>query len=222
MTIRIQSLREQVYQYFRQQMQLGNLNPGDTIDLNAMSRELGVSKTPLRDALIQLEVEGFVTILPRRGVMVRELTLEEVRDCYEIIGALEASVVRGVFDAIGAKEIQAMKRLNAEQRMAFSAGVHNLYYQKNLDFHSVFLNLSPNATLLKTIVPMKLRLYDFPRQAYVGQWEQRNMDEHDRFIAMIEAGDVDGAAGLLKDIHWSYSVQEKYIRKFYRAEASAP
>ncbi|MBI9084629.1 MAG: GntR family transcriptional regulator [Desulfobacterales bacterium] len=217
MTIQIQSLREQVYQYFRDEMQQGTLAPGATINLNAMSRELGVSKTPLRDALIQLEIEGFVTILPRRGVMVRRLALEDVRDCYGIIGALEASVIRYVFAAMGPDEILRMKQLNEDQRKAFAHGEHLVYYQKNLDFHDVFLALSPNATLLKIIIPMKQRLYDFPRQAYVAEWEMRNMDDHDRFIAMIESGDVDGAAHLMQHVHWSYSVQEDFILEFYRA-----
>ena len=217
MTIQIQSLREQVYQYFRDEMHQGKLTPGATINLNAMSRELGVSKTPLRDALIQLEIEGFVTILPRRGVMVRRLALEDVRDCYEIIGALEAAVIRDVFDAMGPNEIFRMKQLNEDQRKAFACGEHLVYYQKNLDFHDVFLALSPNATLLKMIIPMKRRLYDFPRQAYVETWETNNMDDHDRFIAMIEDGDADGAAQLMQQIHWSYSVQEDFILEFYRA-----
>lgn len=219
MTIQIQSLRELVYQYFRDEMQLGRLAPGATINLNAMSRELGVSKTPLRDALIQLEIEGFVTILPRRGVMVRRLNLEDVRDCYGIIGALEALVIRNNFHRIGPDAILRMKQLNDDQRKAFADGEHLVYYQKNLDFHDVFLSLSRNATLLKIIIPMKQRLYDFPRQAYVTEWEMRNMDDHDRFITMIENGDVDGAARLMQHVHWSYLVQEDFILEFYRAAA---
>jgi len=215
MAIQIQSLREQVYRYFRDEMQAGHLAPGAAINLNTMSRELGVSKTPLRDALIQLETEGFVTILPRRGVMVRPLSLEEIRDCYGIIGALEASVVQDIFDAIDSDAVRRLKRFNEDQRNAFADGDYNMYYQRNLDFHQIFLALSPNTTLLKIIAPMKQRLYDFPRQIYVADWEMRNMDEHDQFVAMIESGDAGGAARLMREIHWSYSAQEPYILKFY-------
>jgi DNA-binding GntR family transcriptional regulator len=221
MLIQIPSLREQVYQYFRDEMQKGSLASGTTINLNAISKQLGVSKTPLRDALIQLESEGFVSILPRRGVMVRKLTMEEVRDFYEIIGALEASVIRSVFEDIGPREIRQMKEFNSVQRKAFGKGDHYQYYQKNLEFHEVFITLSSNDTLLKLIMPMKRRLYDFPRHSYVTEWEQRNMDDHDRLIAMIENGDSDGAARLLRDVHWSYEVQEKYIRQFYQVSESA-
>ncbi len=60
----IASLREQVYRYLRDQMHLGNILPGSSLNLNQISQQLGISKTPLRDALIQMESEGFVTIYP--------------------------------------------------------------------------------------------------------------------------------------------------------------
>ena len=215
MLIQNLSLREQVYRYFRGEMQQGRLTPGSAINLTAISDELGVSKTPLRDALIQLESEGFVTILPRRGVMVRELTIGEVRDFYEIIGALEASVVRRVFQDIGPREIRRMKELNRVQRASFFDDDHDTYYKKNLEFHEVFIKLSSNSTLSKMISPMKRRLYDFPRHTYVFEWELRNMEDHDRLIVMLESEDSEGAARLLQDVHWSFEVQAEYIREFY-------
>ncbi len=221
MVIKVPSLREEVYRYFRDEMRKGTLAPGSTLNLNAISEELGVSKTPLRDALIQLESEGFVRILPRRGVLVRELTLDEVRDFYEIIGALEASVIRNVFDDIGANDIQRMRALNRAQRASFSEGDHDRYYEKNLEFHDVFLGLSPNETLARLTAPMKRRLYDFPRPMYVAEWENRNMDDHDRLISMLESGDRESAARLLQNVHWSFAFQEQYIREFYRFHTSA-
>jgi DNA-binding GntR family transcriptional regulator len=216
MVIKVPSLREEVYRYFRDEMRKGTLAPGSTINLNAISEKLGVSKTPLRDALIQLESEGFVRILPRRGVLVRELTLDEVRDFYEIIGALEATVISRVFDAVSDQEIRRMQELNDAQRASFAAGDHDRYYEENLAFHDVFLELSPNQTISRLTAPLKRRLYDFPRPTYVAEWENRNMDDHDRLITMLKSGDREGAARLLKDIHWSFAVQEEYIREFYR------
>ncbi len=71
----VRSLREQVYEYIRGEIQNGRLIPGALIKVNEISERLGVSKTPLRDAIIQLECEGFVTILPRRGVVVNKLKI---------------------------------------------------------------------------------------------------------------------------------------------------
>ncbi|HEY69150.1 MAG TPA: GntR family transcriptional regulator, partial [Anaerolineae bacterium] len=59
--LNLKSLREQVYDYLRHAMNRGELAPGAALNLNQISRKLGVSRTPLRDALLQLEIEGFVT-----------------------------------------------------------------------------------------------------------------------------------------------------------------
>ncbi len=217
MTINTQSLREQIYYYLRDEMIEGRLAPGAVIDQTGISRELGISKTPLRDALIQLECEGFVTILPRKGVVVNQLSLQEVDDFYSIIGVLEAAVIIDVFDRLDARCIRRLKQLNADQRTAFSTGEHITYYHLNLEFHGVFLELSPNRTLNRLILPMKQRLYDFPRLAYVPEWEINNMAEHDQLIEAIESGAAAAAAALLKDRHWSFAYQEPYIRKFYAA-----
>jgi len=215
MVINTQSLREQIYLYLRDGMQTGELAPGATLNLNEISRQLGISKTPLRDALIQLEAEGFVTILPRKGVMVNKLSLDDVREFYDILGALEASVVLDVFHQITPDHIGKMKRLNREQVVALEHEDHGRYYQLNLDFHGVFLELCNNRTLLRLITPLKQRLYDFPRNRYNVDWETRNCAEHDLFIEFIEAGDREGAARFLKYRHWSYTFQEKHIREFH-------
>lgn len=86
----LKSLREQVYDYLRVNMNDGIIRSGSFLNLNEISRELGMSRTPLRDALFQLESEGFVTIYPRRGVVVNGLTLEKIKNIYEILGGLES------------------------------------------------------------------------------------------------------------------------------------
>jgi DNA-binding GntR family transcriptional regulator len=89
------------------------------------------------------------------------------------------------------------------------------YYQLNLAFHDVYLELSDNQELKRTIDPIKQRLYDFPRRSYLKDWELHNCDEHQQFIDLVRKGDRDGAAGMMRDVHWSYEVQEKYIVRFY-------
>ena len=76
--LNVKSLKEQVYEYLRDQMRHGGILPGSAIDMEETSRKLGVSKTPLRDALLQLETEDFVTILPRRMVVVKALTEKDI------------------------------------------------------------------------------------------------------------------------------------------------
>jgi DNA-binding GntR family transcriptional regulator len=216
--LNLTSLREQVYQYFRAEMQSGALTPGSAINLNSVSRILGISKTPLRDALIQLEVEGFVSILPRRGVLVNRLTRREIKNIYQVIGALEASVVTAVFDTFTPAHIGRMKQLNAEQILALSQKNFDTYYQLNLEFHDVFLGLSVNDTLKTIIRPLKQRLYDFPRRGYIKDWEKQHLAEHDKLIAAIAKGEREKAAAVVQNEHWSFDAHKKYIDRFYELE----
>ncbi len=217
--LNIKSLREQVYQFLRDEMHAGRLLPDTTLNLNAISQRLGISKTPLRDALLKLEVEGFVTILPRRGVIINALTLEDVRNFYQIVGALEGAVVEEVFPLLDSSHISALRQITADMREALRRDDFDHYYALNIRFHDVFLDLSANKALHPLIMPMKQRLYDFQRRPYVKDWEFRNCQEHDTFIDAIKAGDAVEAARLMRDVHWSFEVQEGFIREFYRREA---
>ena len=217
--LNVKSLREQVYEYIRDQMMTGHILRNTTLNLNQISDHLGISKTPLRDALIRLEAEGFVTIMPRRGVVVNALTLQDVKDFYQICGALEGDVVRDVFDQFNGNHISVMRQLNSDMRAAIQRDEFDLMYRLNIRFHDVFLNLSDNKFIRSILMPLKQRLYDFQRRPYVKEWELRNTNEHDQFIDAIKKGEREEAVRLLRDVHWSFRVQEDYIRTFHRREA---
>lgn len=214
------SLREQVYEVLRDAIGRGELLPGAFIDLKSIENQLGISKTPLRDALIQLESEGFVSILPRRGVLVRPLTLEDIRHLYQIIGALESTVLIEVFDRMDAGRIESMRALNSAMLDALATDDFDAFYAHNLAFHRVFLDLCDNPRLLTTVAVFKQRLYDFPRKrGFVKQWELRSTREHAALVDLVDQGDSRGAADYLRDVHWSFAVQEPFIRRYY-AEAT--
>ena len=210
------SLREKVYEFLRNQMQKGKLLPGETVDLNLLSRELKVSKTPLRDALIMLERDGFIEILPRKGFKVRSISIEDVRNMYEIIGALEGMVIRNSFHRLGSREIARMEKLNQRMVQAVSNDEFDKYYKLNLEFHNVYICLSPNQEMRQYLDVLRQRLYDFPRRSYIKEWELCNCEEHEQFIGMVRAGVVEGAVSVIRDIHWSFSVQREQIEKFYK------
>lgn len=215
----LRSLREQVYQYLRAEMQKGHIVPGEYIRLNEMSDQLGISKTPLRDAVIQLECEGFVTILPRRGVLMNRLTLQDVKDAYDIVGALEASVVIDVSSRFETDRLDAMADINNRMKALIESEDFDHHYADffslNVAFHNHFLDLSDNRQIKKIVIPIKQRLYDFPRRRYIREWERQNCREHDELVQLIREGEGRTAADLLQNRHWSFSYYEGFIRQFY-------
>jgi DNA-binding GntR family transcriptional regulator len=218
--IQVQSLKEQVYNYLRDQMRTGGIRPGSEISLDETSRKLGVSRTPLRDALLQLEMEGFVTIYPRRGIVVNGLSLGDIKNYYEVIGALESTAILLARGRLGDREIQWMENLADRMKKAIDADNFDLYYEKNLAFHDVYLNLCGNENLVKIVRTLKKRLYDFPRQTgFVKEWELASIDEHRQLLGLFRQGRAEKAAAYIRDVHWSYRVQEKYINQYYSLAA---
>lgn len=210
------SLKEQIYEYLRDQIHRQNLRAGSVINMDATSRKLGISKTPLRDALIQLEMEGFVTILPRKGIYVNGLAIEEIRDFYQVIGALESSALSVCFAKIKRPDIDKMKKCNREMKTAIEKDNFDLFYKKNLDFHNVYIHLSGNPSLIRIVNNLKKRLYDFPSQnKWIKEWEESSIEEHRQLVGAIEAKDPRAATAVIHDVHWSFKVQEKFIRKYY-------
>ncbi len=213
--LNVLSLREQVYEYLRNEIIAGSLTPGSTINLNKIAEQLGISKTPLRDALIHLEIEGFVTILPRRGVMVNTLELKDVKNAYGAIGIIESSIVLDNFDKITPSHISRLAELNQQMIRDIQNNDFSQLFQTNLTFHNVYNNLSSNPLLNKFMFPIKHRLYDFQGQSYIRDWELINCEEHSQFIDFLKQENPRAAAGILKDFHWSYSAHEASIKQFY-------
>jgi len=216
--LNLRSLRTQVYDFLRAEMAKGGLQPGEFLDLNELASRLGVSRTPLREALLHLESQGFVSILPRRGFTLNELTLDDIRHFYEIIGALEAAALRSVGHSLAAADFARMRTLDAAMTKAVAARDFDRYYDANLAFHDVYLARSDNARLVAQVHLLKQRLYDWPRRDHMMQaWEQHSVVEHEEFLALLERGNVEAAADHLQHVHWSFTVQERYIRAYYFA-----
>lgn len=217
--LQTRSLREQVYGYLRGEMSRGGLKPGSFLDLNGLAQRLGISRTPLRDALLQLEVEGFVEILPRRGIKLKPLTLDEIRNIYQIVGALEAAAVATAGPRIGKAGLAHMKAENQAMRQAIKAGDFDLFHAHNTAFHGVFLDGCANPRMAVLVESLKQRLYDWPRRkTLLADWEDRSVGEHARLVALMETGKYEEAGAFHRDVHWSFEVQEPFIRIYYGLE----
>lgn len=214
-------LREQVYAHLKKMLNDGSLVPGSFIDLNAMGQDLGLSRTPLRDALLRLEAEGFVTIHSRRGVVVNPLDLTTIRNSYQLLGALEASAIIEVGPLFSAADSARMTELNNRMRVSLSADDFDDYYAANLCFHDVYIEKSANSELRHMAHILKERLYDFPRrEAYLSEWEGKSLEEHATLASLLASGDIEGGAAYVRDVHWSFAVQERFIMAYYFARGT--
>ena len=194
-------IRTQVYDYLRQQMANGNMQPGSIIESKKVMKDLSVSQTPLREAFLQLQADGFVTIMPQRGVKINALNWEDIKEIYEIIGGLESRVIISVFDRIGHTEVEKMKQINEEMLKVNHREDFHQYYDKNIEFHLVYLDLCENNRIVNLINKHRQILFDFAKRDYGREWEKDNYLEHLEIINLIEKGDAKKTAEYIRDTH---------------------
>ncbi len=195
-------LRTQVYEHLREELRKQNLKPGMFVTINQLSQQLGINRTPLRDALLQLQVEGFVTFLPQRGIQINELSEKDLHDIYEILGALDSRAILSVFNRITKDHISQMKLINEDMYKTNTTNEYNRYFELNTDFHNVYLALSDNTLLLDQLSILRQRLFDFGAK---GEWMEKvrelNYKEHFKLIDLIEQGNAGAVADFIRDTH---------------------
>ncbi len=197
-----QLLRSQVYEHLRAELKSQNLKPGIFVTINQLSQQLGINRTPLRDALLQLQVEGFVTFLPQRGIRINQVSRKDLENIYEMLGALDSRALFSVFGQIIPGHIKQMKKINEEMYQAMAGKKYNGYFDLNSAFHDVYLKLSTNDMLLNQINIIRQRLFDFGAK---GDWIEHvlklNYIEHLALIELIEQGEPKAVSDFIRDTH---------------------
>jgi len=154
-------LRTQVYEHLREELKKNKLRPGMLLTISQLSTQMGINRTPLREALLQLQAEGFVTLLPQRGIRINELSREDLENIYEIMGALDSKAMLSVFDRITPAHVDRMKQINEQMYQTVAEPEENRYFDLNTDFHNVYLDLSENTMLLNQLNILRQRLFKF-------------------------------------------------------------
>jgi DNA-binding GntR family transcriptional regulator len=197
-----QLLRIQVYEHLREELKNQNLKPGMFVTINQLSKQLGINRTPIRDALLHLQVEGFVTFLPQRGIQINELSPHDLENIYEVLGALDSKALLSIFDQITKNHIRKMKKINDEMYRMLKDKRISKYFDLNTAFHNIYLDLSTNEMLKSQVNIIRQRLFDFGAKGdWVAKVRELNYREHLKLISLIEEGDAKVVADFLRDVH---------------------
>ena len=194
-------LRTQVYEYLRNELKAESLSPGMFVSMNQLMKNLAISRTPLRDALLQLQTEGFVTFLPQRGIRINRLSRQEIEFMYEMLGALDSRILLATFDKLGVVEIEQMKEINQEMHTKMSEDQFYQYWDLNTAFHHVYLDLSSNHLILNQLNIIRQRLFEFGKKDWGTKIRENNYNEHLTMIELIEKEESVQAADFMRDVH---------------------
>lgn len=206
------------YDYLLLKMQKGEFLPGSSLNLKEIRAELGVSSTPLSNALIRLEAEGFVTVYQRSRVVVNKLEFCDFRLLYGVIGTIEHDLILESIESYDVSVIEKMYALNEKMKEALHSHRIKEYDQFHYSFHEIFLEQNNNLFARRIITPIKKRLWDFPRKNFVYDWYLQAVQEHEHIIRVIETRDTQSLARVIRDIHWGYEYQKNDLKVEYDLE----
>ncbi len=205
-------LREKIADRIRADIIRGNYEDGERLVEPKLAKILGISRTPIREALRQLESEGFIEIVPRKGAIVKELTLKDIDDLYAIKANLEGLAARLATEYITAKNIVRLKEINERfyQITSKNKNVVEEYLKYNIDFHDIFINSSNNKKLIETLDGLSKNFQRFKRML-VAKTErlEEAYKEHLEIIKSFEVKDPDLAE---KTVRWHIEKGWEYLR----------
>ena len=192
-------LRELVCETIRQAIVDGVFSPGERLMEIQLADEMGVSRTPVREAIRKLELEGFVVMIPRRGTYVADISIKDINEVYEIRTSLEVTSLEVLAAGLAAErisdeELETMQRLLVEIGQHIEDGNIEKIVEIDTAFHDVLYKASRNGRLAGIINNLREQITVIRRRSMMYPGRLRNtMEEHRLLVDSIAAHDVDRA-----------------------------
>lgn len=191
------TLWQRVYDHLRDEIMGDRLPPGTELSEVALSRELAVSRGPIREAIGRLAAEGLVTVRPRRGAEVRSITPEELIDSYQVREALEVLAVRLAVPGITDAELADLDELVDRMSEHAKNGAVGDFFIANVAFHELLCELSGNSKLLEVYRRLAGEIGRFQARTLALRGSlDGSVTEHRAILAAIRLRDADKAAEL--------------------------
>ena len=194
------TLSQRVYEHLREEILADHLLPGTELSEVALSKELAISRGPIREAMGRLSAEGLITMRPRRRAEVRSLTPQELIDAYQVREALEVMAVRLAIPRLTEGDLARLEQLMEQMAGHISAGAVREFFAANVSFHELLCELSGNP---------KLQEVHHRLEGEIGRFQSRtlalrgtmddSLTEHRAILAAVRLRDVDRAAALTAD-----------------------
>ena len=185
-------LRDVVFNTLRQAILRGELKPGERLMEIALANRLGVSRTPVREAIRLLELEGLVIMIPRRGAQVAQITEQDLNDVLEVRLGLEELAVRFACERITDEEIKALGLAVKEFEKKMSNNELSAQAEADVKFHEIIYGATHNQRLVQIINNIREQMYRY-RYEYVkdnANYKQL-IDEHNQILEGLKNHDKD-------------------------------
>lgn len=193
-------LRDVVFQTLRNAILKGELKPGERLMEIQLAQRLGVSRTPVREAIRKLELEGLAIMIPRRGAIVADITVKDLEDVLEVRTSLEELAVRKACDFITEEQLRELKKAAAEFKKSVES--ENLLdcVEADMAFHEIIYNATGNDRLQQMLKNLREQMYRY-RLEYLKDKRLHRLlvEEHDTIRRAIKKKDKEKAGAAMKN-----------------------
>ena len=186
-----------VAEYIRRGIIEGQLRPKERLQEERIAEQLGVSTTPVREALYQVEVEGLVSRIPHRGVVVTALPVEDANDLVILQTTLQSLVVRMNIPKMDREEIQLLKKLHEEMKDCFKNQHFSEMRWLDYKFHMLLCGVTRLPWLTRVISGLWVH---FPARGFeeIPGFANQSIQHHSRILTAAGKKDVEGVISIIK------------------------
>jgi len=193
------TLREKILENIRDAIISGAIKAGSRVSEPDLAERYGISRTPIREAFRQLESEGYLTVIPRKGAVVSEFSEKDVEEFYAIKSILEGYAARRACEKLTPKELDRLQAINDRLAELASHNDIKMFFKIHNDFHDVFIKAADNEKLRELIGSLvtrfqRLRLMSISLPGRMGI----SVQEHEKIIEAFRRKDGETAEMLVR------------------------
>lgn len=193
-------LRDVVFKTLRQAIIKGNLEPGERLMEMDLASRMGVSRTPIREAMRMLELEGLVIMVPRCGARVAKISFKNLKDVLEVREALEELAITLACQRITEKQLEELRQASVKFEQTVKSGNEAKVAEADVRFHNIIIEASGNEKLVQMMQNLSEQMYRY-RYEYVKDVTIHGelVREHLAMLESIENKDLEAAVKTVKN-----------------------
>ena len=186
-----------------------------------LAEQLGVSRTPIREAIRKLELEGLVLMIPRRGAIVAKITEKDLKDVLEVRASLERLSTKLACERMEEETIEELREAQEAFKAALRGDDITLQAQKDVEFHDVIYKSTNNLRLIQMLNNLREQMYRY-RLEYLkdGTSHQKLVEEHEAIIEALSRRDTEETTNIM--VGHVYNQEQAVMRKIHEAESTGP
>ncbi|WP_458398211.1 GntR family transcriptional regulator [Anaerotignum sp.] len=193
------NLSTKAYEEIKKMILSGELKQGQAVSINAMAEQLEISRTPVTNACQKLEYEKLLTIVPKQGVIINTISIEDACGIYELRAAIESYNAKRVMDMMTDDDINVLKDSIKKQTTEVEAGDAHAFMDEDHFFHRYILSKNMNHELLSVINQLYDRAYMLGIKNSLSVRLNESIEEHKHIVAALEKRDRQAFADAIEE-----------------------